>query len=363
MATNILDPFSLSIREIATGLQVIQGRNETMHDVFPYPEPLQRGFERLTWLYQQRKTYPPQSIMELLRLCTQPFKNWPAYEHVLPTEWAATEQLLSWGMPTQFCQELTCDNANVADELMQNEYFVNMLNECRVLNAQSDYVRFRQLFIEHVIIETVALLEKLAQFSSSRIRDLIRHAFEPIPETLSVNGSLDLCGNCSYVRRPVEGKFICEQEVCRVHFPNIQSRSIPYTTTLLRLKRPFRRYISFPGLAELNLARKLQKSGLEVQLWPHFDRYDLHVTFPNGTDWAIDVKDWANPYSLGSSLQEVSFSSEFSAFFYVVPNYRLTYRPDYTRAVESKCSHLNKVVRVVSERQLMKAVKKQLIGL
>ena len=73
------------------------------------------------------------------------------------------------------------------------------------------------------------------------------------------------------------------------------------------------------------------------------------------------MKDWANPYSLGRSLKEVSFSADFSKFFYVVPNYRLTYRADYTRAVASQCHHIKGLVQVVSERQFLRAIKKQII--
>ena len=34
-------------------------------------------------------------------------------------------------------------------------------------------------------------------------------------------------------------------------------------------------------------------------MWPQFDAYDLRIPFPDGTAWAIDVKDWANPSLLG----------------------------------------------------------------
>lgn len=355
--------FDLTIREIAAGIHSIHSRGEMMMDIYPYPKPLQQGFDRLTWLYQQRKVTPPQSVMELLHWCAKPFSEWPSVDELLPKEWESTDQLLAWWMPTQFCHELYIGNLNVADELLLNQHFIKMLEECRSLQAQSGYVQFRRLFIEHPLIESVELQEKVQQFSSVRMRQLIREAYEFIPETFSKNGQLDVCGSCGYLRQPIEGRLKCEQEVCFNYFPKAPARYLSHTSTLLRLKRPFRRYISFPGLAELRLANNLQKLGLKVELWPQFDRYDLHITFPKGTSWAIDVKDWSNPYLLGRSLKEIPYSGDFSRFYYVVPNYRLTYRADYTRAVESQSLYIKGATKVVSERQFIRAVKKQITGI
>ena len=41
--------------------------------------------------------------------------------------------------------------------------------------------------------------------------------------------------------------------------------------------------------------RRSGKPASTPEMWPQFDAYDLRIPFPDGTAWAIDVKDWANP--------------------------------------------------------------------
>ena len=64
---------------------------------------------------------------------------------------------------------------------------------------------------------------------------------------------------------------------------------------MLQPSRPLRVFITSPGLAETELETALRKAGLFPEMWPLFDAYDLRLPFPDGTAWAIDVKDWARP--------------------------------------------------------------------
>lgn len=50
-----------------------------------------------------------------------------------------------------------------------------------------------------------------------------------------------------------------------------------------------------PGLLELALHDQLSERGVAVELWPHLDRYDLHITVERAgrpkREWKVDVKD------------------------------------------------------------------------
>ncbi|MFZ5480842.1 MAG: hypothetical protein ACOZNI_29045 [Myxococcota bacterium] len=71
----------------------------------------------------------------------------------------------------------------------------------------------------------------------------------------------------------------------------------------LRLKRGPWRYTLLPGLEEIALERRLREiDGVEVELWPFVDEFDLQVSL-RGRTWRADVKDWSDPVALARSLR------------------------------------------------------------
>lgn len=90
-----------------------------------------------------------------------------------------------------------------------------------------------------------------------------------------------------------------------------------------------RQFVTGPGRAEAELEKALVRLGLRVRMWPAFDAYDLHITFPDGWVWAVDVKDWAHPAFLGRSARPVPQEPRYDEAFWVVPQSRVTDRPNY----------------------------------
>lgn len=78
-----------------------------------------------------------------------------------------------------------------------------------------------------------------------------------------------------------------------------------------------------------NWRARLSALGLEVQLWPGFDAYDLRVTFPDGYVWAIDVKDWKHPGLLGRSAKPVRLEPPYDESCWVVPREQVESHRDY----------------------------------
>jgi len=107
--------------------------------------------------------------------------------------------------------------------------------------------------------------------------------------------------------RTEKGNLICAEERCRAKGVSEQGKAFPQKQQVLWLKRGLRRFIAAPGRAELRLAESLEKLGksrLKVELWPNFDSYDLRIVFNDGEAWAVDVKDWADPFLLGNKVKQ-----------------------------------------------------------
>jgi hypothetical protein len=70
------------------------------------------------------------------------------------------------------------------------------------------------------------------------------------------------------------------------------------------LVRPVWRYSTIPGLEEWRLTQELRKlTGVDVQLWPHTDAYDLLVEVPRrGWRRQVDLKDYTDPGQLAGVL-------------------------------------------------------------
>jgi REase associating with pPIWI_RE len=89
------------------------------------------------------------------------------------------------------------------------------------------------------------------------------------------------------------------------------------------LVHPVWRYSTIPGLAERDLARELAAiGGIEVQLWPQTDAYDLRILVA-GTTWERrgDVKDYADPGRLAGALSSKR-SLRDSRMVIIVPLHR-----------------------------------------
>src|SRR3546814_11297747 len=75
--------------------------------------------------------------------------------------------------------------------------------------------------------------------------------------------------------------------------------TLKYRNGMLYLRRAFRNFWCLPGLAELELARRLVALGWSTTLWPKLDRVDLVATSPDGNRRiAVDVKDYFSPARL-----------------------------------------------------------------
>src|SRR5574341_312555 len=93
---------------------------------------------------------------------------------------------------------------------------------------------------------------------------------------------------------------------------------------------PVWRYITFPGLLELQLYDELTKFGATVELWPSTDLYDLDVRAGTRLHRKVDVKVWASAHDLATAL---AAEEEHPADTIVVPDHQLGFVPFLERAL------------------------------
>ena len=96
-------------------------------------------------------------------------------------------------------------------------------------------------------------------------------------------------------------------------------------------------------------------------MWPQFDSYDLRIPFPDGTAWAIDVKDWANPSLLAVRTRALRADPPHDRGFIVVPAYRFRVREDYARAFRhALAAELHGHITVCSDEDLTRLARREL---
>jgi hypothetical protein len=104
------------------------------------------------------------------------------------------------------------------------------------------------------------------------------------------------------------------------------------------LKRGIERFWFYPGRAEIQLYQKLVDIGLDVELYPECDSYDIRIKFNDSEVWALDLKDYSNPYLLVRNLgnEPIPSEPEWNIAYIVIPAERKKDRPAYLKELKSK---------------------------
>lgn len=227
--------------------------------------------------------------------------------------------------PTQESAELIVGNRHdPIGERLENEIVREVLEICRALYAPESYVAFRRLLITRPTMTFAEHVTERAQVELMPVVDPLDRCYEPASARLRRDGHYAECAECGCLLRPVGvNAWRCDLDRCRARTAKI-GRLIDAATPggVLHLKLPLRTFVTGPGLFELHLEKKLRALGLDVDMWPAFDRYDLLVTFPDGVRWAVDVKDYANPSVLGRKFPGIPSDPPRDQAFLVVPDYR-----------------------------------------
>ena len=241
---------------------------------------------------------------------------------------------------TQACLEFAMPVADAAAELFENVIIATALEACRAARSPKSYTAFRRLLTTRPVLTGADLVALAAEIELMPTLEVIRRCYEPAPAALPAGKGADpACGRCGCLLVPLRnGGFRCELDLCRNDSGTTLGPELPSGARVFQLSRPLRVFITSPGLAETELeasAEQARPSGSSPQMWPQFDAYDLRVPFPDGSAWAVDVKDWASPSLLAARMHALPPDPPYTRAFIVVPEYRFLVREDYARAFRS----------------------------
>lgn len=248
------------------------------------------------------------------------------------------EKFIEDGIPTDFCYEMAMDTSDIEAELEQR-VILKVKNEFKAYGKEEDYKKFRSYLIKNPISTREKLEQfilKSARYNSNlkRIYSKIYEFYEDIPEHYIMNNNIEVCNYCGWTIINKSKDKHCISDYCKANLGIEKCKVKPYLENMIRVKRGVMRYTSLPGIPEIDLKNKIERLGLEVKLYPNFDEYDLEIIF-NNCSWAIDVKDYGNPYNLVKKVTEFEANSCEKSFI-VVPNKRYSLNKDYKHIINSE---------------------------
>lgn len=349
----------LTLNLIATGLILLTQQVDQGQPIYPYPEPLQRGLDRLTVAAMRRNLRPPQGIPELLEWSHRPLNTWPL--QFPQNQIDGEDTLLIDYHPSSTCDGWACISPDVEAEITEQHLIQQVFKVCSQNNNTQAYVAFRTLLIKQPALSALDLQKNLIQPDLIALSKIVQECYQAAPPGWAKEGIFICCAHCSNLLHPLaNGKYLCENEQCHYRKGSLLGKQLAAQENPLWLNRGLRRFVAAPGLTELRLAERLRKLGIPVELWPALDRYDLRVTLPNKQVWAIDVKDWHNPFLLARKLDIIPTDPAWDKAFIVVPDYRLKQRSDYLRALETMTPKNARNFEFLSEKELVDQIKEQL---
>lgn len=218
------------------------------------------------------------------------------------------------------------DLLNSQDDDLLNGMEQKTIYKMLMQMSQKDYAFFRKFLITHPVCSEQELRRTHIEYpDNSEAMSVLNTAYEKIPAgcyrcpvcgwTLTFDGMQAYCCNfsCTCTKlKPDELESISE-------FGNF------------RLEHGAMRYIALPGRLELQIQEYAAKQGLQTELWPNKDQFDIGITFQNGAYWAVDAKTHSNPYRLKKEIEDDTNFRRVKADkkFYVIPNELQRERPDY----------------------------------
>lgn len=202
--------------------------------------------------------------------------------------------------------------------------------------SQAEYCLVRRFIIEHPIMTIDERREILVRLVESVVaKEAINIAYEQFHD----KGYR--CPVCGWTM--TEGSYgpVCHSEYCVKPTPVLNDEVMLDGTaeTIYRLKKGIMRYFAQPGKLELDIVAFCEKKGIGWELWPQKDKYDVEITFSDGTVWEIDAKAYRNPIALRSKIEIDNGLPEgdYQLGYFVIPT-------DYTKGNRQYTSIVNRAL-------------------
>jgi len=326
-----------TLEQISAGLIKVQARQGRL---YPYPQDLQLGYDRvvLAFLVGGKALDVPDSIPKFYELCEQPFEEWGVE---IDDEIDSSDSLLFLGEPTELTIELAEAFGGSVLSQEQTKIATELLQHCQShQQGVQIYTKFRRFIIEHPVLSNQEFVKAKGDFGLGvGLSDLLDDCYEPVPSCYELEGNFYACPYCHALAGVNPQRQVIANSSCNRCPPGRRlKRKIKLPSDCLKLKRSIERFWFYPGRAEIQLFQKLVDLGLEVELYPECDRYDLRIKFSDGEVWALDLKDYSNPYLLVRNLGDEPIPSEpsWNVAYIVIPAERKKDRPAYLKELKSR---------------------------
>lgn len=294
----------------------------------PAEERLARLRRGMAWAARANDGTPPAgTLSDFLALLERPVAEW------LPG--VLGPSLAEQGCASEFAEDVVAETGGPEADA-EAEVVQARIGEARVgfaLRGHGDveYRDFRRFLIDHAYASMEEAQRGLlaAGFGA---RDL----FEEVPSTCLVSSArgpaFHPCPRCKWPMFRFGGVLQCASTICRSEGACFQEQSAGFvplgkaplpsavpSASHMRLHRGIWRYTLQPGLVELDLHNRLRRiAGIQVELWPQRDRYDLRIQLAEST-WLVDVKDWSRAHALADYFTK---RAPTESLVVVVPNWR-----------------------------------------
>ncbi|MBO1330977.1 hypothetical protein [Streptomyces sp. VRA16 Mangrove soil] len=362
------NPDVVLLRDVATAVLALVAVEDLDSFTLPYPDAAQRALDALVLQCLRNGAQPPAGVPEMMRWARRrPLGSWPLDR--LPADlFDGADRLIDAdsGEPAQLCHELAVrgyrdSTGRQYDALVIHE----ALRACRAMSAPESYTAFRRLLVTRPVLTEADWAAVGSDLFLDPVRFLIEEIYAPVPAGRRRDGAYLCCHRCLTLLHPVsDTDWWCEHDRCRHRGPAPRGRVLIAAEVgeLRQLRKPLRQFVTGPGQAETALEHQLRALGLDVEMWPGFDAYDLRVTFPDGYVWAADVKDWAHPAFLGRAASAVRAEPPYDEACWVVPDFRVRARRDYLEVYARERGSGAGGLRLLTDDQFLRAARLRLSG-
>lgn len=355
------------MRTLASALTSLEAADGLHSFTLPYPAEAQRALDGTVLACLERGARPPASLPDLVSWCRErPVADWPVD---LPDDAVGPDDLLLDPLssrPTELCHEWADKSPYSALDQRDGEVVRAALRLCREYDEEDAYTEFRRLLVNRPVLTSADAFSLSVDHVLDPVKELVKRIYQTVPDSYLRGDTYATCGSCLTLLTPLrEGGWWCERDRCRRQGAPPVGRLIDRREAgeLLQLERPLRQFVTGPGRAEAELETALVRLGLRVRMWPAYDAYDLHITFPDGWVWAVDVKDWAHPAFLGRSARPVPQEPRYDEAFWVVPRSRVSDHAGYLATYERNRPPQARALPLLTDSTLISRAHARLAGL
>jgi hypothetical protein len=356
---------------------------------YPYPPELLYAQHHLS--LAMLASYPA-TITEFFELCKKPLEEWWPGDtlhnvdtrfELLETDGELGQQVIEFLKTYDLPKGTTSQSIQI---ILESKLMENICRKARKAasydpdGAQLEYVAARSYVITHPWTTQEKLrnaLHDLHHILPQEVGDLYQDSSSVGPALLYQRADRPTpcywnCNVCGPLYQ-YDGRLgSIKPGACEKRCPGKQTwQPLDVEENTLVLKRGVHLYTYIPGITEMRLyhwlidkVRPGSSALQQVELWPGIDSYDLRLTF-QGDTWAVDVKDYKDPVTLGTSIKQDTRPPEqadpvWHKWFYVYPMYHELQRPNYGEWVQRTVKRLPSNVSILNEEQFKAQVRARL---